>query len=462
MGFIGFYIAISLLAFGLVGGELIKKFFPSEDLLIVAGACLIYYLPVDILVRYFFQKYPSIEVRPYLLLPIPRTKISSYLLLKSLLSFFNFMPVFVLVPFLLTGTLSVYPLIQIWSFIAFFFGMVVVSNYLSFWVTKGLELNNTWSGVILIGIFGITYLGFEGILPVFPTLISLSKIIFSNAFLPFIFLILAVVLFFWLKTYFSKKLYVQSAERSSVFTGAGMNLSWFGRFGLPGRLMDLELRLILRSKRARSYLLMSLLILFLPLATLADAEPAPDITYLFYALFMTGIIALNHGQLMLSWNALHFDLLLSRGIKIEDLFTAKYYFLVLTCFLTFFLSLPYLFIMPKLVLYNAVFVFFNSFFSIMIYMFLASYNSLRIDPNEGGAFSFSGFGMAHYLIGIPIMVVPIVLFYTGKFIGGESAGLMIIGVVGLAGVLAHKQIIKMCTKIFMSNRYKISAAFRKD
>jgi len=218
--------------------------------------------------------------------------------------------------------------------------------------------------------------------------------------------------------------------------------------------------LMLRSKRARSYLLMSIALLALPFIMFMGEKEVPDVTYLFISLFLTGGIAMNHGQLMLSWNSMHFDLLMTRGVSIKDIFTAKYYFLVLTCLVTFLLSLPYLFLYPKLVLFNVATLLFNASFSILIYMLLASYNSMRIDPDEGGAFSFSGFGMAHYLIGIPIIVVPMILYYASYFFGGMSAGIMAVSVFGLAGVLAHKYLIQVCTDIFKKNRYKISSAFR--
>ncbi|HKL02184.1 MAG TPA: DUF5687 family protein, partial [Cryomorphaceae bacterium] len=120
-----------------------------------------------------------------------------------------------------------------------------------------------------------------------------------------------------------------------------------------------------------------------------------------------------------------------------------------------------LFYDPRIVLYAAALLFYNASFSILIYMLLASFNSLRIDPNEGGAFSFSGFGAAHYLIGIPIVGIPIVLFYAGKLLGGEMTGLLFIAAFGILGTLFHQKLIDACTALFAKNRYKISAAFRK-
>jgi len=106
--------------------------------------------------------------------------------------------------------------------------------------------------------------------------------------------------------------------------------------------------------------------------------------------------------------------------------------------------------------------FFNVSFSLFAYLLLASYNSLRVDPNEGSAFSFSGFGAAHYLIGIPIVGVPCLLYWLGALVGGKIGGILLISLIGIIGIVFHKAFIQFCVNNFKRNRYKISAAFRKS
>jgi hypothetical protein len=128
---------------------------------------------------------------------------------------------------------------------------------------------------------------------------------------------------------------------------------------------------------------------------------------------------------------------------------------------TYILTLPYIFYDPKIVVFNTALLFINMSFSIYSYMVLASFNSLRVDPNEGGSFSMSGFGAAHYLIGIPIMAFPVVLFYAGKFgFGSTTGGILTLLVVGVIATLFHRKVIDACVNLFGKNRYKIAAAFR--
>lgn len=461
LAFFGFYIAVSFLVSGLVAGEIIREFFPGKNVLGMAGAFLIYYLPMDILMRYFLQKFPTLSIKPYLLLPVSKSAMIHYLLRRSLFSFYSFLPLFLTLPFFLVEVLPNTTSTESIGFVVLVLGIIVSSNYISFWIAKASDFNNSASVLLLLLFVSFLFLEFKGVTSFFNYLESAATAFFTNPAWWSIPIAVSAGLYLYLFSYFQKHLTAEQETSDETYL-QNINLGFFGRFGRAGRLMDLELRLLLRSKRARSYLMLSVAILFFPLAMGVQEGPGEEFSYLIFGLFMTGMIALNHGQLMLSWNSLHFDLLLSRGNTIHDIFRAKYYILALSCVVTYILTLPYVFFDPMIVVFNTALLFINMSFSIYAYMVLASYNSLRIDPNEGNSFSFSGFGAAHYLIGLPIMVFPLVLFYAGKLgFGTTTGGVMMLLVVGVIAILFHKQVIYACVRLFEKNRYKIAAAFRK-
>jgi hypothetical protein len=461
LAFFGFYIAVSFLVSGLVAGEVIREFFPERDVLGMAGAFLLYYLPIDILTRYFLQKFPTIAVKPYLLLPVSRSAMVHYLLRRSTFSFFSFLPLFLTLPFFFVEVLPNATSTEATGFMVLVFGVILCSNYLSFWITKAADFNNAISIVLLLLLIAFLFLEYKGVTRFFPFLEKAALAFFSNPLLWCIPVILIVGAYYYLHSYFKRHLTAEKEVKDERYLQS-MSLGFFSRFGRAGRLMDLELRLLLRSKRARSYLLVSFGFLFLPLFLSMGDSSSPELTYIIFGLFMTGMIALNHGQLMLSWNSLHFDLLLSRGNTIHDIFTAKYFILVLSCLLTYLLTLPYVFYDPNIVKFNTALLFINTSFSIYLYMALASYNSLRVDPNEGNSMSMSGFGAAHYLIGLPILAFPFIVYYAGKIPFGETGGWLALLIVGVVGTLFYRQVINACVSLFEKNRYKIAAAFRKE
>lgn len=65
----------------------------------VMNSGLIFVLVLDFLIRLPFQKTPTQEVKPYLLLPIKRNRLIDFLLIRSGLDGFNLFWLFLFVPF---------------------------------------------------------------------------------------------------------------------------------------------------------------------------------------------------------------------------------------------------------------------------------------------------------------------------------------------------------------------------
>ncbi|WP_445721172.1 DUF5687 family protein, partial [Flavobacterium sp.] len=60
---------------------------------------IIYYLFADMMMRYFFQKIPTLTIRPLLVLPIKRGTIVHFSLGKTVLNYFNTTYAFFFIPF---------------------------------------------------------------------------------------------------------------------------------------------------------------------------------------------------------------------------------------------------------------------------------------------------------------------------------------------------------------------------
>ncbi len=461
LGFFGLYIGLTMLGLGFVAGKVLDELFPGQDIMILGGAFFLYYCLADILVRYFMQKYPSLEIKPYMVLPIKKRTMAHYLLSRSIGSFFNILPLFFLVPFFFLEILPFYTGFQATGFAVFALGIVIFNNYASFGITKALAFKKVWPASLLVGLLVLFFLEMQGIIGLLPGLKATIALVTSNLGFSVVPFLGAGLIYVLLHQFFVQHFSLEQQQEKRQFYGSNFNLSIFDRFGAAGRIMELEVKLMLRSKRARAYLIMSFLFLLFPAFFFDQETLESPYVLIIWGLIMTGLIALNHGQLMLSWNSLHFDLLMTRGNKIYDIFRGKYYILVIGCLITYALCIPYALIDPNILLFNTVMLLFNISGSILGYMLLASSNSKGIDPNEGGAFNFDGFGAGHYLIAFPLLIVPCGIFLVGETIAGMWGGILFLVVPSLLGVIFHRAIIRWCTNIFMNNRYRISSAFRK-
>src|SRR5690554_1572886 len=99
IGFFAIYTAVGLIALGFAAPSLIREFLPGEDPAGIVAGALCAYLLIDILMRYFLQKFPAMTIRPYLLLPIPKSKIVRFMLVRAFLNPFNLIIPLFLIPF---------------------------------------------------------------------------------------------------------------------------------------------------------------------------------------------------------------------------------------------------------------------------------------------------------------------------------------------------------------------------
>ena len=461
IGFFAVYIGVALLVLGAAAPSLIREFLPGENPAKVVAGALCAYLLMDILMRYFIQKFPEMAIKPYLLLPISKSKIVRYMLVRALFSPFNLIiPVF-LIPFYITEVIPNQPSSIALGLLILALSLTLIANFLSYALTAFSGANKKWAFGVLAALVGIIILEYSGYTHFLPYVIKAGGLIISTPGLWVAAFAVSIAVIFWLNKAFIKEITYTNTGAETISSGYLPVKGIFSRFGKHGILMDLELRLIMRSKRARSFVFISVIFCFVPFAMgMTDKEGMSIFMIAAAAFIMTSGFALNYGQLLLSWNSMHFDLLMSRGYTLKDIFTAKYYFLALVCGLTYILTLPYTFIFPEYPYVALALTLWNMSFSIYGYMILASVKSERIDPNEGGMFNHSGFGISHYLIVFPLMGLPFVIYGLGWLMGGNAAALILIGGIGILGIIFHKKLIGYCVSLFKRNRYRISKAFR--
>ncbi|NNF33936.1 MAG: hypothetical protein HKN68_07495, partial [Saprospiraceae bacterium] len=94
------YLALNLVALGWFVDIIILEQFPGADVVLKYTEFLFYYFFLDLLARFVLQDVPVLTVNPYLHLPVRRTRLFDYLLFRSLFSFFNLVPLLLVLPFL--------------------------------------------------------------------------------------------------------------------------------------------------------------------------------------------------------------------------------------------------------------------------------------------------------------------------------------------------------------------------
>jgi hypothetical protein len=93
---------------------------------------------------------------------------------------------------------------------------------------------------------------------------------------------------------------------------------------------------------------------------------------------------------------------------------------------------------------------------------VALLNRKKINLDQKAAFNFQGTGAVQWLIGFPLMVLPVALFAgLNWYIGFEIATITIAGL-GFIGLSLHKQIMRAITKKYKNSKYAMVHAFKQN
>lgn len=82
MAFVALYFITTFLALGVGGYYILKKEFPEKNPLHLVNGMLLFVLILDVIIRYFMQKIPVMNIKPLLTLPIKKDKLTNYVLIK--------------------------------------------------------------------------------------------------------------------------------------------------------------------------------------------------------------------------------------------------------------------------------------------------------------------------------------------------------------------------------------------
>ena len=462
LGFLMLYFLVAAIALGLGMGYMIENFFPGKNTIAVFNGFILYYFLFDLAMRTQLQELPTLSIVPYLHLNIQKKTIINFLNIKSLFTFFNILPLFIFIPFIFIKVTPTHGGITGLAYIISILSLTIFNNYLVLYL-KRKSINNIAYFVIIMGFVAIF-----GALDYF-NIISVrvfSNLVFVNIkdypFLALVFTLAAILVFIFNSKYLLNNLYTEelsTRDEKKVST----DYAFLNRFGKVGELAALELKLILRHKRSRSAVLMGLLFLaygflFYKEQMILNNEFGK---MLFAAVFMTGISIINYGQFMFAWQSTHFDGLLVNKINFKDFIKAKFLLFTISCTLITVLASFYGFISYKLLLLHLAAYLYNIGFATVIVLYFATLNYKRLDITKSASFNYQGIGATQWILGIPLLLIPIALYLPFGLMNKPYWGLASIGIFGLITLLMRNFWVNLLVKKFEKNRYKIAEGFRE-
>ncbi|WP_299776580.1 DUF5687 family protein [uncultured Formosa sp.] len=459
MGFFALYFIIIFLALGVGMFPMLKKIFPESDPFVMFNSFIFYWILGDLVIRFFFQKLPVMSVKPLLTLPIKRKKVVNFVLGKSALSFFNFLPLFAIVPFGVTLISKEYnvSMVLVWMLTIVIF--TLINNYLNF-IIESLSSKTELSflPIILIagGLFALNHFG---IINISELLAAGIQSIANNPLFLIIPILILVGLYLFNFKILRDKLFLDSSLKTKTQEVYASNLEWTKKFGDIAPFMQLDLKLLWRNKRPKS----SVWMLFLGLSYGVFIYPNPlGAMYAFGGIIITGIFLINFGQFIPAWDSGYYKMLMSQNIRYKQYLKSKYTLMTLSVIILFVLSIPYVYFGWKILLAHFAAAIYNIGVNTYVILLGGSFNRKKIDLNQRAAFNFQGTGAVQWIIGLPLIVLPMGIFGIAKWLFSFEIGISVLIFLGVLGIILHEKLMKFITNKYLNSKYKMIAAFDQD
>jgi hypothetical protein len=459
MAFLALYFIVAFLAIGVGGYFILKKQFPEQDPLQIVNSYLLYALLGDLILRYFMQKLPVMNIKPMLILPIKKSQLVHYVLAKSSVSFFNILSLFFYIPFAVVLITEGYAISGALGWLFTIILLIQSANFLNFLINK----NTIALGVIAVVLASLIGLQNFGIYDVTIFGGQVFDLVYTNPIYSLIGVVVLAVLYNLNYKQLISLVYLDEAVSQKVEEAKSADLSFANKLGDVAPFIKNDIRLIWRNKRTKTVFLMSFLFLFYGLIffTQETYKEVPAML-MFASLFITGGFALNYGQFIPAWDSAHFKMLMSQSFKYRKFLESKWILMVVMTSFLYVLSFPYLYFGVDIFLMITAGAIFNIGFNSLFLLFAGSFNRKKIDLNKSGFGNTQGTSATQLLIVLPLMVFPMLLFWLFNEFVGANSGYFVVAAIGVISLLCKKYAINFIEKKYIEKKYLMINAFGKE
>lgn len=433
----------------------------------VLNAGFIFIMILDFLMRFPFQKTPTQEVKPYLLLPVRRNRLIDFLLIRSGLSGFNLIWLFFFAPFALFTITKFYGFSGLLSYCIGTWLLMVFNNYW-FLLCRTLLSERIWWVLLPVVVYGLIGVGLfvpeES--PLFDLSVDLGEGFIHGNPLTFLGMLLAICLM-WLinRSLMQRLIYseLNKVEDTTVQVKRVSEYKFLDRYGEIGEYIRLELKMLLRNKITKSSLITitCVVLAFSSVLSFTDVYDGAGMKSFIqiYNYVVFGILFLSP---LMSYEGNYIDGLMSRKESIYNLLRAKYLLYAAAIIIPLILMIPAM-VMGKLTplsciawaIFTAGCIYFGLFQLAVYNTSTTNLNMKMTNRNNVGT------GMQN-LISMFALGIPLILGIVLPLLIGDTAANWVLLLIGVAFIATNKLWLKNIYLRFMARRYKNMEGFRNS
>ncbi|MHC5201446.1 DUF5687 family protein [Myroides sp. LJL119] len=455
------YFGLCFLSLGLAGYAIIEKLdLNMGSPLQVVSRFFIYYVVLELVMRITLQKLPTANIQPLLVLPIAKTKIVNFYIGSSFISAFNFVQLLFLIPFV---GFCLYKGLDPFSTISWAIGVYLIICSLHFIHI----LIESYKSIffIVVACFGILgAIQYFQILDITTYTQYLLYGIYQIPWLVVIYIAILIGLIKLTKTYYLNRMNLDELLQVKIEKASNLKMDFLDHFGTYSSFLKNDILLIIRNKRARTTVFMSLLFMFygfLILRPNASGE-YPAFMLIFVAFFVSGGFLMMFGQYVPSWDSSYYSFMMTQNITYKNYLKSKWLIIcmgtcisMLGCLLYINTSMELVYLILATGVFN---IGINAYIVLWGGAFLKSPVDLTANKNVFG--DKNAFNLKVMLISLPKLILPFIIYYIGDIIMGFWAGLGLLTLTGLIGIFFQNAAFKRIEKLYKKEKYSTIQAFK--
>lgn len=460
MAFGALYFILMFLGLGAGSYYIIEKATDEEPFQLI-NKFMLYYFVFDLVFRFFMQKTPVMNIRPLLYINIKKDTIVNYTLGKSALSFFNIMHLFFFIPLAVVLLIEGFDVLGVTTWLVGMIAIVLIINFLNILIDKKDAV--FYSVVVISAIFGALH--YFVLFDVTNYTVLFFKGLYDYAWLVIIPIVVLILVYKIVHNFFKSNLYLDAGLATQHDVAKTQHFGWLDQFGTLGSFLKNDIRLITRNKRAKSVIVMSFLFLFYGLLFITGAIEAYEnpVWKIFGGIFVTGGFMFSFGQFVPSWDSSYYNLMMSQNIPYRDYLSSKWWLMVIVTLISAVLASFYLVFGWKVYLLVLAAAVYNIGINAHIVLLAGAFTRTPIDlmSNKNAFGDKKAFNFKTFLLIIPQILIPLVLYYLGIAFFNDLIGLLFVALAGVAGFALKGFVFDKIEHIYKTQKYETISAYKQ-
>ena len=457
IGFLAAYFIIVFLALGIGVFYFLKKM--NMDPITTVNKFMIYYVVMDLLVRILLQKIPVMNIRPMLIFPIKKATIVHFSIGKTILSFFNLVHVFFLLPFSIVLMIEGYDVVHVLLWFTGIYSLLYINNFINIILSNKDNL----FGIFLVFTTVLAGLQYYGLFNITDYTAPLFNAIFNTYWAIAIPVIALIVLYYFTFIYFKNNLYLDAGLTNKHDVAKTENLTWLNQFGTIGTFLKNDIKLIKRNKRSKTTVGLSVMFLFYGLLFFSTTAFYGPVMHIFGAIFVSGGFLITFGQFVPSWDSAYYQLMMTQNIPYKEYLSSKWWLMVIATILTTIVASFYLYFGWETYLVIIVGAVYNIGVNSHLVLLGGAYTKTPIDLSSGkGAFGDKkAFNIKTMLISVPQLGLPVLLYWLGLKYATPNVALALVASAGVIGFALKNKAFSLIERVYKSEKYATIAAYKQ-